>query len=125
MNGSTSDNLLRDAEPWLERDSHPATGAGWLAILNPNLDRAANATLAIYSDKLATEPVERRLAVPPGSMELIQLHALAEVPRNEFFGIGLRSDSPVIPQTSWFEFRPWRPTPRRYHLQGDAPWAAD
>src|SRR5690242_17247780 len=93
--------------PWLERDGHPSAGAGWLAIVNPNSDRAANVTLVIYSDQLAVEPVERELTVPAGKMELTQLHELPEVPRNEFFGIGLRSDAPIISQTSWFEFRPF------------------
>lgn len=101
------DNLLRDTVPGLERDGHPATGAGWLAVLNPDPDRAATVTLTVYSDQLADEPIERAMAVPAGALELVDLHTLPEIPRNAFFGLGLRSDLPILPQTTWFEFRPW------------------
>src|SRR5262245_58441417 len=40
-------------------------------------------------------------------MELVNLHTLPEVPRSTFFGLGLQSDLPILPQTTWMEFRPW------------------
>jgi hypothetical protein len=101
------DNLIRDAVPWLERDGHPATGASWLAVLNPSQDETAHAILSFYFEHLTAEPKQHALDLPPSRMTLLELHTLPEVPRNEFFGLGVASDIPVIPQVTNFEFRPW------------------
>src|SRR5262249_2084424 len=100
-----------DTYPWLVRDGHPATGAGWLALLNPDPDRPAQVTITIYFEHLAREPEQHQVIVPPNRMELVQLHDLPGLPRNEVFGLGVDSDIPIVPQTPQFEFRPWQLQP--------------
>lgn len=101
------DNLLRDGMPGLVRDGHPATGAGWLAIVNPDPEHDADVTITLYASELQTEPLTHAVTASPGRMTLVHLHDVPGLPRNTFFGLGLRSDRPVLPQSTWFEFRPF------------------
>src|SRR5438309_4921048 len=81
------DNLIRDPMPFLEQDGHPAGGASWLAVLNPDADREAEITITIFSTQLATDPQQHHCSVPAGQTRLIELHTLPGAPRNEFFGV--------------------------------------
>lgn len=101
------DNYLSDALPWLERDGHPATGLSWLAVFNPNTGQTATVTIIIYAEHAAQEPVTHTVQAAPLTTTLVELHRLAIVPRNQFFGLGVRSDLPIIPQVTHHEFRPW------------------
>jgi hypothetical protein len=101
------DNIVRDTLPWLEQDGHPATGAAWLALLNPNPDRPAQITITVYFEHPTAEPKSHTLTVAPARMELVESHTLAIIPRNQFFGLRVTSDIPIIPQATQLEFRPW------------------
>lgn len=105
------DNFIRDTAPQITSDGHPATGAGWLALLNPDAAAPAQATITVYSSVGDQQPRSFEVLVPPARMELVELHNRPEVPRNAFFGLGVAADRPLIAQATQYEFRPFECQP--------------
>jgi hypothetical protein len=104
------DGWIIDEDQRQQRDGHPLQSSGQLSVFNPSPDRTARVRLVVFHEE--DEPTERQFEAGPEQRGLLTLHELeGVVPKNQWFGMQVTADAPVVAHYSVHYYRPYERVP--------------
>ena len=104
------DGLITDRHNGREIEGHPMASAGYISVLNPGTEEAADVTITFYHQNV--EPTHFRLKVPPQHIEVVEVHNLEESgERNKYYGLKVESSIPIVAQHTTHEYKAWDRVP--------------
>jgi len=94
----------------IAREDHPLVESEWISILNPNEDKEAHIVITFFLTTRKSSKYE--CTVQSNRVRTIKIDDLKFIPKNEFYGVRVTSDMPVVVQETRRAYQKGNPVPR-------------